>query len=303
MILEPITSTDLTKEIQELFIRGLPKGASTGWPTIDSFYTVVPGQFTVVTGVPGHGKSEWLDALSVNLALEGWKFVVFSPENQPHELHVSKLLEKFVKRPFRAGFSDRMTSEELAIAMSCIEMSYRFLRINKEFMLMPTLASVLHSASVVFQQWINDGEEKLGLIIDPWNEMEHGRTGGQSETEYISSSLSSARQFAREWGVHLWLVAHPTKLQKDKEGKYPVPTLYDISGSAHWRNKADNGIVIHRNVMDHSAKVEVHVQKIRFKNVGRPGIVSLDYDYETGCYNDSTTHEYMRDAAKDEISF
>jgi twinkle protein len=78
-----------------------------------------------------------------------------------------------------------------------------------------------------------------GLVIDPWNEIEHGRTQGQTETEYISIVLSRIRQFARAHGVHVWLVAHPAKLFKEANGKYPVPGPYDVSGSAHWRNKAD----------------------------------------------------------------
>ena len=36
---------------------------------------VVPGELTVVTGVPNSGKSEWVDALMCNLAVQhGWTF-------------------------------------------------------------------------------------------------------------------------------------------------------------------------------------------------------------------------------------
>ena len=45
-------------------------------------------------------------------------------------------------------------------------------------------------------------------------------------------------------GVHVWFVAHPRQL---REWKGQPPNLYDISGSAHFVNKADNGIVVHRN--------------------------------------------------------
>jgi twinkle protein len=64
------------------------------------------GQFTVVTGWPGSGKSEWLDALLVNLTKSGWKFAIFSPENQPTELHIAKLLEKIAGKAVR-GWADR----------------------------------------------------------------------------------------------------------------------------------------------------------------------------------------------------
>ena len=47
---------------------GWPKGTSTGWRSLDELYTIGLGQWTAVTGVPGSGKSEWVDALLVNLA-------------------------------------------------------------------------------------------------------------------------------------------------------------------------------------------------------------------------------------------
>ena len=92
------------------------------------------------------------------------------------------------------------------------------------------------------------------------------------------------RAFARSCGVHVWLVAHPMKLQKDKDGTTPVPGMYDISGSAHWRNKADFGIAVWRNVLDEISKVQVHIQKSRHKHLGRVGMVELRYDRVTGRY-------------------
>ena len=126
-----------------------------------------------------------------------------------------------------------------------------------------------------------------GLVIDPWNEIEGSRPSNQSETEYISYVLGQARRFARDQGIHLWIVAHPTKIRRDpRTGATPIPTLYDISGSAHWRNKADNGIVVVRDMNDHDSPVEIHVQKIRFKAVGMPGVARLRYNRVCGTYSE-----------------
>jgi hypothetical protein len=71
---------------------------------VDEFYTVAPGQWTVITGVPGSGKSEWLDALLVNLAeSEQWEFALYSPENFPTVTHLIKLVEKHERMPFGEG--------------------------------------------------------------------------------------------------------------------------------------------------------------------------------------------------------
>lgn len=44
---------------------------------------VVPGELTIVTGVPNSGKSEWIDALLCNLNRSvGWKFALCSMENR-----------------------------------------------------------------------------------------------------------------------------------------------------------------------------------------------------------------------------
>jgi twinkle protein len=97
--------------------------------------------------------------------------------------------------------------------------------------------------------------------------------------------LKHVRQFARRHGVHVWIVAHPQKLYREKDtGNYPVPTLYDISGSANWRNKADNGVVVWRDFGNAQTPIEVHVQKIRFRQIGKLGSAKLMYVGATQTY-------------------
>ena len=44
---------------------------------------VVPGELSIVTGVPNSGKSEWIDALLCNLAEQcGWSFAMCSMEKK-----------------------------------------------------------------------------------------------------------------------------------------------------------------------------------------------------------------------------
>ena len=126
------------------------------------------------------------------------------------------------------------------------------------------------------------------MVIDPWNELEHNRVDSQTETEYISQALKRVRQFARRYGIHLWIVAHPAKLYRDKNGKIPIPTPYDISGSARWRDKADNCITVWRDLSnDDKCAVEVHVQKVRFRQDGRIGVNELSYNWATGTYHET----------------
>lgn len=278
----PITGVyevaDIADRIDAIYEQGLPGGEATGWTAMDGLYSVRPGEWTVLTGIPNSGKSEWLDALMVNLARRlGWCFAVFSPENQPLELHASKILEKWAGKPFRDGPTPRMDPQTKDAGKAWMQDHFKFVLPEE-----PTLDSVLNLArELVYRHGIK------GLVIDPWNELEHSRPANLTESEYISQCLTRARRFAREHGVHLWIVAHPTKLRKDEDGNYPVPTPYDISGSAHWRNKADNALSVWRGLNDkHNQVVQVHVQKVRFREVGSVGTAELVYERATGRYFD-----------------
>lgn len=285
---------DIEEKFDELYQKGLKRGALTGFPTLDDHYTVVPGQWTVVTGIPGHGKSNFLDALLVNLAkYENWSFGIFSPENQPLERHYANIMEKYWGAPFDIGKRDRITEEQKEEGKHWLKKHFSVILPHEDDSW--SIDGVLSLAKVlVYRKGIK------GLVIDPWNELDHSRPGNQTETEYISSVLTKIRQFARNFQVHVWLVAHPAKLYKDKDGKYPVPTPYDISGSAHYRNKADNAVTIWRNVgHDDQAVTDVHVQKIRFKEVGRVGLVSLRYDPISGAFIDDIDQDKRRKALED----
>ena len=272
-------------QIKRLYDHGMERGAKTGWDSLDNHINFSTGQWTVVTGIPGHGKSEWLDALMVNLAhTYGWTFAVFSPENQPLEIHFQKLAEKYIGKPFFGH--DRMDKADLTDAARWIDDRFSFVLPDAENM---SVDSVLQLAKVAV---VRRGVR--GVIVDPWNELDHSRAQNLTETEYISLCLSKIRRFARDNNVHVFLVAHPTKLKKEKNEAglmvYMPPTPYDISGSSHWRNKADNAITIFRpDVTKENSSVQIHIQKIRFKNNGKPGVVALQYEYKTGRFIDPET--------------
>lgn len=274
---------DLSSSIDRLYANGWERGISTGWDELDRFFTVRPGELTVVTGIPNSGKSNWVDALIVNLArLEGWRFAIFSPENQPIADHAARFYEKWAMEPFGSGPTPRMSPEtkEKAREWAHEHLTWILPDDDTEW----TVDTVLDRArQLVLRRGIT------GIVIDPWNELEHALEPGMTETVYIGRALKRIRQFARRHSVHVFLVAHPQKMYRE-DGKYPVPTLYDISGSANFRNKADNGIVVWRDFQSDAAPVEIHVQKVRFRQVGRIGFAKLHYQKVTQTYTDPSFH-------------
>ena len=267
----------LYRATMQLYYDGGPaSGQSTGWKSLDEFFTVGTGQFTVITGVPNHGKSEFIDALLVNLAEGGdWFFSVFAPENFPTNDHVKAYAEKRARKPFNAGASDRMSEQEAADAIAWVE--ERFMFYDYDAIEQKTPDNLLALAAEF------DTKKKRGILLDPWNTLDHERNG-MSETDYISYILTKVTQIARKLRAHIFLVVHPTKMQREKDGERPVPTPYDISGSAHWFNKADNILCVHRDVTKPTQDVDIHVQKVRFKHIGHIGCVTLKYDRVTGRY-------------------
>ena len=266
---------DIEDELQSLLDNGLPQGEPTGWEGVDKLYTPAPGQWTLVTGIPSMGKSEWLDALAINIAEQaGWVFGVCSPENQPITWHSAKLLEKRMSKRIKPG---AVTDTEFSEAKQWLHEHFHFILPET-----PTLESVLDKAKVLVRR-----HGLKGLIIDPYNELDHTRRKeGINETEYVSSFLTQLRTFARQQSVHIWLVAHPAKLFKDKDGTYPVPDGYSVSGSAHFYNKADNIVAVHRDVSNPNASTEVHVQKIRSRWLGNRGVANLKWRSDCGRFRD-----------------
>lgn len=253
------------------------KAFRTGWPSLDEFYKVRPGELSVVTGDPGSGKSQFIDALMMNLAeREKCRFALCSFENPPDH-HIAKLAELHLDKPFWPGPRERMTEAELRETIGWLNERFYFIRADDES---PTIDWVLETAtSAVMRHGIH------GLVIDPYNEIEHRRPPNQTETEYVSDLLGKVKRFAQSHGVHVWFVAHPAKPARGKDGSPAERTLYDISGSANWVNKADVGIVVQRDY--ESSRVDIKVRKVRFKEIGRIGTATLEFDRATGRYSNA----------------
>jgi twinkle protein len=237
--------------------------------------TIRAGELSVVTGVPNSGKSEFIDQLAVNLAHRyGWRFAMCSFENPPAE-HIAKLSEKHLGLPFWDGPRQRMSELQLRQATEWLADHFHLIRFDDEA---PTIDAILEKArAAVMRHGIR------GLVIDPYNEIEHHRPATVTETEYVSQLLGKVKRFAVSHEVHVWFVAHPAKMHREGHS-LPAPTLYDISGSANWANKADLGVVVHRDPIKDATRTDVYLRKVRFKSVGKIGATSLQYDRATGRY-------------------
>lgn len=268
---------DILDSLGELYDFGRPRGLDPGWSNLREYYQPRCGQWTVITGSPGAGKSAFLRALLVNLALEAdWQFAIFPPEDLPPAEYVSQLIEVYLGKPFDDGPTQRMSKAEMLEAAEWVHDHFVILNPSDDFRDFDSLLKL--AKQMVYRRGIN------GFVIDPWNEIEHQRSAAMSETQYIEACLVKMRAFSQLHGLHNWIIAHPTKLSKNESGVYPVATLYDVAGSAHWFNKADFGLSIWRDKSDDKTPVEIHVQKVRSRWCGQLGMVQLYYSKVTGQY-------------------
>jgi twinkle protein len=263
------TISDIEDDIQDMYENGLDKGVSLD---IEDFtLNIVKGYITVVTGIPGHGKSDFVDFMALRLKkLAGWNGAFYSPENKPTKLHVSKLVRKLIGKDWEG--SSRVTPDELSMSMDYLDRSFWFIKPENDF----TIDSILTS---VKQLKLKHGIDYF--VIDAWNKLEHRYT--DSETKHIGETLDKLAIFCEVYNVHCFLVAHPTKMEKEKDSMlYKVPTLYNISGSANFFNKVDNGISVYRNFIE--KKTTVFIQKVKFTHWGMVGSCEFDYDVPSGRY-------------------
>lgn len=288
------SAEEFADDIEEMRESGLPRGETIGWASLDTFYTVPKGQWSVITGFSGSGKSTWLDNVYVQLANNsGWKFLICSPENQPIKRHIAGLMEIYVGKKFGTPsetspqFRDHwyMTENEHRIAYEFVCNHFYFINPpDTEF----TVDGIIGIAAEVMANHFQFD----GMVLDPYNEIEHKRPLGMSETDYISTVLQKFRNFTRQLNIHFWFVAHPTKPVRlavkyqstdlDQEAKKPIyqrATLFDISGSAHWKSKCDFGLIIHRDANDKTAPSIIEIEKVRFRENGGNGEVPMFYDY------------------------
>lgn len=272
-----ISIDDLAGDILDLYEHGLQPGVRPEWISLCPYYTVKPGQITVVTGIPHSGKSPFVNALALHCAATyGWMVVWCSPEHMPYADLSARLLEQHYKvLSFTTGHL-KMTRADILNACDALKDRCMFLEPREDD---PTLQDILDRCLPLLDRGLK------GLVIDPYGEFEHRLPQGMTETKYISGLLSTVRAFARKHDVHIWIVAHPTKIQKDEDGNYQVVKPYDISGSAAWFSKPDNILSIHRTI-DTPDYTTIHIQKVKFREVGHTGSVTLRHDSRTGTFHD-----------------
>jgi twinkle protein len=306
-----INPMDLSYEISEIDKYGIAKGDPIGFKEIDRLYTLKAPYLYVVTGVPGSGKSTFNRFHLVNYAKRNGKKVgLFTPEQRPYGREVIKIIEVYTGKNYKD-----LTEQEKASAMAWASATFSFIVPTKNSykeltkIKNPSESNTL-TAVLEYVEILKKTKGVSGYVVDAWNKLEHEIPRGDTEHNYTGKSIDAILNFNEEHDLWCIIVAHPRKIDKKASGNYYKPSLYHISGSAHWYNKADVGIIVHRDrfkeggdnsyYRDPDSPTEVITEKIKFEELGEEGEITIFFNNNNNCYTDTPPFTKSKRA---EISF
>ena len=270
--LENVTTfRDIEDEVTDFVRNGFKPGYQVGLQNFDDIFSTYTGQFITVTGIPSSGKSDFVDQMVVGYNQNyGWKTAFASPENVPTYLHAHKLMRKVWQgMPTSADIHGEKWNK---VADHC---NTNFFHIDMERY---TLESVLKKgAELVKRKGIKC------LVIDPFNKVRDVDCKTEDVNRYTMEYLTKIEMFAKKFDVLVFIVAHPTKMYKDKDGKIEEPTMYNIKGGGEWYDASYHGILVHR---DYEAKtVKAKILKVKFQNLGENGAEAyFKWEPKSGCF-------------------
>ena len=270
--LENVTTfRDIEDEVTDFVRNGFKPGFQIGLQNFDDIFSTYTGQFITVTGIPSSGKSDFVDQMVVGYnANYGWKTAFASPENVPTYLHAHKLMRKtWQGMPNKEDIGGDKWNQ---IADHC---NSNYFHIDMERY---TLESVLKKAAELVKR-----KGIKCLVIDPFNKVRDVDCKTEDVNRYTMEYLTKIETFAKKFDVLVFIVAHPTKMYKDKDGKIEEPTMYNIKGGGEWYDASYHGLLVHRDYENKTVKAKV--LKIKFQNLGENGAEAhFKWEPRSGCF-------------------
>ena len=256
--LENVTTfKDIENEVADFVKNGFKPGYQIGIRNFDDIFSTYTSQFITVTGIPSSGKSDFVDQMVVGYNINyNWKTAFASPENAPTYLHAHKLLRKFWQ-----GMPTRhdINGEKWNKLSQHVDDNFFFIDMERY-----TLDSVLRKgAELVKRKGIKC------LVIDPFNKIRDIETKTEDVNRYTMEYLTKIETFCKKYDTLVFIIAHPTKMYRDKEGNIEEPTMYNIKGGGEWYDASYHGILVHRDYENKTVKAKI--LKVKFQNLGENG--------------------------------
>ena len=281
--LENVTTfKDIEGELTDFVQHGFKPGYQVGLANFDRIFSTYTGQFITVTGIPSSGKSDFVDQMVIGYNLNyNWKTAFASPENQPTYLHAHKLMRKVWQGMPTPGDINSKKWNQVA---EHVNDNFFFIDMERY-----TLESILRKgAELVKRKGIKC------LVIDPFNKIRDIDSHTDDVNRYTMEYLTKIETFAKKFDVLVFIVAHPTKMYKDKDGKIEEPNMYNIKGGGEWYDASYHGLLVHRNYENKTVKAKV--LKVKFQNLGENGAEAhFKWEPKSGCFIPQEDQQVIND--------
>lgn len=262
---------------------------TTGYQVLDDRVSLTDeGQLIITTGVPGHGKTAFWNAMAVlytertakemkdDHLIRPFHTVMYSAETRNHRL-IADLVSQCSHQPFFPHSMVPRVSQEAVSEkyLPWVRRHFTFLKWPDRTSQPPVSWVLAMAANAI---------KRTGaplFIMDPWQEFDdeiperehnHSRWVGKVLQKMIGMSL--------DLKVNTVLVVHPQKLKRDRDGKFPVPTGYDIGDSQNFYSRPDIGLTIHRPT-DNGGDMLIRTWKSKYREVARFGDTTVRFDATT----------------------
>ena len=257
---------DLFDRVNEVILEGDRVGKEVSMSNFaEAFRFKGTGIFTF-TGIPGHGKTEFVDALTLDLArLHGEETIIAGFEQSP-EQHIIKLIRKMIGADITCPtwINSEENKTTLREAYEFVIKHFKHIDINKSG---GDINKLLDVAAEQISKSRDEGGNPRYVVFDPFNMMSiKGKVSGHEKIEEI---LRRITHFSHQMDVMIILVAHPFKMRKDeKTGEYDVPDFYSVKGSSAFFEMSYHGATIYRRP---DGIVMVKILKVKQNNMGTTG--------------------------------
>ncbi len=252
-----VVLSDLNDELDEFWINGFERGMVMDLPDFDKHFSLALRQYTVVTGVPQSGKSEFLDQLLLKINLKyKHKIGYCSTENEPFTFHHDKLFQKlYGKRP---KGKEEINSTNVSDIKNYISDNIYHVQFDKRYW--------LHEVLAKFTELVRRKGVRL-FVIDPFNKVKL-KDGSSDVVKYTEEYHILLDEFVKKNDCHLFLVAHPSKmtLQEGSKKTHIMPTAYNIKGGSEHFDMSYNVLGINR--IYESRLVHIKTLKVKFRHLG-----------------------------------
>lgn len=223
---------------------------------LDKYCPAKMGELTCIIGHTNVGKTTVILWLLSMLAKQEKKILVYSAENR---------ISSLVKNVYRFIFGhDQWDTVTLRKLRDC----FRFIKHERQF----SYKDMMNQATYL----IDAGYDFDFFFIDPYNALKIDNKERLNTHDYHYQAIEDMRVFTLTTGKSIFINCHTVtesqRTKPDANGHRPAPMDSDVEGGGKFPNKADNTMIVHRQI---SSKIpgekyvtEIHIRKVRNQEFG-----------------------------------